>query len=48
MQENVHKIQRITLNKVIIDLCSNFWEHGELNVALSRVKDPKNICILLP
>ena len=44
----VHKSQGMTLNKVVIDIRSPFWEHGQLYVALSRIKDPKNICILLP
>ena len=44
----VHKSQGMTLSKVVIDLRSGFWEHGMLYVSLSRVRDPKNICILLP
>ena len=44
----VHKSQGMTLEKGIIDLRSNLWEHGQLYVALSRFKDPTKICILLP
>jgi len=44
----IHKSQGLTLNRVVIDMRSKFWEHGQLYVALSRVKDPKNLCILLP
>ena len=44
----VHKSQGMTLDKVVIDLRTSFWEHGQLYVALSRVKKPENICILLP
>ncbi len=44
----VHRAQGMTLSKVLVDLNSEFWEHGQLNVALSRVKDPSNLGILLP
>ena len=44
----IHKSQGLTLNRVVIDMRSKFWEHGQLYVALSRTKDPKNVCILLP
>jgi hypothetical protein len=38
----------MTLARVVIDCRSRFWEHGQLYVALSRVTDPRNICVLLP
>ena len=44
----IHKSQGMTLRKVVIDMRSNFWEHGQLYVALSRVKEPQNVCVLLP
>jgi hypothetical protein len=44
----VHKSQGMTLNKAVIDCRTKFWEHGQLYVALSRVKSPIDLCILLP
>ena len=44
----VHKSQGQTLEKVVLDLRGNFWEHGQMYVGLSRVRDPKNLLILLP
>lgn len=44
----IHKSQGMTLDRVVVDLRSDFWEHGQLYVALSRVRDPSKICILLP
>jgi hypothetical protein len=44
----VHRSQGMTLNRAVIDLRSQFWEHGQLYVALSRVRHPGNLCILLP
>jgi hypothetical protein len=44
----VHRAQGMTLNRVVIDCRSKFWEHGQMYVALSRVKDPSNLCILIP
>lgn len=29
-------------------MLSLFWEHVKLNVAISRIKKPQNLCILLP
>jgi hypothetical protein len=44
----VHRSQGMTLGRIVIDCRSRFWEHGQLYVALSRVTDPANICVLLP
>jgi hypothetical protein len=44
----VHQSQGMILNKAVIDLRSQFWEHGQPYVALSRVRHPENLCILLP
>lgn len=44
----VHRVQGLTMKRIIIDVRSNFWEHGQLYVALSRIQDPKNVCVLLP
>lgn len=43
----VHKSQGLTLSKVVIDLRLDMWEHGQLYVALSRVKNPSDLCVLL-
>jgi hypothetical protein len=43
----VHRAQGTTLSRSVVDCRSNFWEHGQLYVALSRVRDPHNLCILL-
>jgi hypothetical protein len=40
--------QGMTLAITVIDLRTNFWEHGQLYVALSRVTDLGNLCFLLP
>jgi hypothetical protein len=44
----VHRSQGMTLQRAVVDLKRNFWEHGQLYVALSRVSDPMNLCLLLP
>jgi ethanolamine utilization protein EutP (predicted NTPase) len=44
----VHRSQGVTLQRPVIDYHTKFWEHGQLYVALSRVKRPVNLCILLP
>jgi hypothetical protein len=38
----------MTLQQAVIDYRTKFWEDGQLSVALSRVKSPVNLCILLP
>jgi ATP-dependent exoDNAse (exonuclease V) alpha subunit len=44
----VHRSQGMTLDRAVVDLRRDFWEHGQLYVALSRITDPRNLCILLP
>jgi hypothetical protein len=44
----VHRSQGMTLARTVVDCRSNFWEHGQTYVALSRGRDPRHICILLP
>jgi hypothetical protein len=44
----VHRPQGMTLQRAGIDYRTKFWEHGQLYVALSRVKSPGDLCILLP
>jgi hypothetical protein len=44
----VDRSQGMTLERAVIDCRTKFWEHGQLYVALSRVKDPHHLCILLP
>jgi hypothetical protein len=38
----------MTLQRAVIDYRTEFWEYGQLSVALSRVKSPAVLCILLP
>jgi ATP-dependent exoDNAse (exonuclease V) alpha subunit len=44
----VHPSQGMTLQRAVIDCRNKFWEHGQLYVALSRVRSPADLCILLP
>jgi hypothetical protein len=44
----VHKSQGMTLQRAIIDYRTQFWAHGQLYVAISRLKSPGDLCILLP
>jgi hypothetical protein len=44
----VHRSQGMTLSRTVIDCRSAFWEHGQLYVALSRGRNPRDICVLLP
>ena len=44
----VHRSQGETLTRVVVDLRRSFWEHGQLYVALSRVRNPDGCMILLP
>jgi hypothetical protein len=37
----------MTLQPAGIDCRTKFWEHGQLSVALFRVKSPATLCILL-
>jgi hypothetical protein len=43
----VHRSQGMTLHKAVIDLRTEFCEHGQLYVALSRVRNSENLCVLL-
>jgi hypothetical protein len=43
----VHRSQGMILHRTVIDLRTQFWEHGQLYIALSRVRDPENLCVLL-
>jgi hypothetical protein len=44
----VHRSQGMTLSRAVVDYRSQFWEHGQLYVALSRVRQPEDLCLLLP
>jgi hypothetical protein len=44
----VHRTQGMTLDRAVVDLRSDFWEHGQLYGPLSHISDPGNFCILLP
>jgi hypothetical protein len=44
----VHRSQGVTLDSAVVDLRGLFWEYGQFYVALSRVRDPRNLCVLLP
>jgi len=43
----IHKSQAATLDFVVIDLRSGVFDHGQLYVAMSRVRNPQNLCLLL-
>jgi hypothetical protein len=43
-----HRSQGMTLQRAVINYRTKFWEHGQLYVALSRVKSPVDLCIFLP
>jgi hypothetical protein len=43
----VHRSQGMTLARAVVDYRSQYWEHGQLYVALSRVRNPRDLCILV-
>ena len=43
----LHKSQGITLSKIANDLRNDLWEQGQLYMALSRIRNPRNLCVLL-
>jgi hypothetical protein len=43
----VHRSQGMTLDRAVMDCRTQFWEHGQLYVALSRVRSPRGLCVLL-
>ena len=43
----VHKSQASTMDRVVVDLRSDVFEHGQLYVALSRVRSAHDIAILI-
>ncbi len=45
---SVHKVQGMTLSKIVIGNLSNFWTTQQLYVALSRVRNEESISILRP
>jgi hypothetical protein len=44
----VYRAQGMSLERVVGDYRTKFWEHGQLYLALSRVRDPHELCVLLP
>ena len=44
---SVHKSQASTLQRVVIDLRCDMFEHGQLYVAMSRVRTAHDIAVLL-
>jgi hypothetical protein len=43
----VHRTQGMILERALINLKANFWEHGQLDVVVSRVRQPDDLYILL-
>jgi ATP-dependent DNA helicase PIF1 len=44
----IHWSHGMTLQQAMVDCRTEFWEHGQLYVGLSRVTSPTDLCILLP
>jgi ATP-dependent exoDNAse (exonuclease V) alpha subunit len=38
----VHRSQGMTLGRSVVDCRTQFWEHGQMCVALSRVRNPED------
>ena len=43
----VHKSQAATMDRVVIDLRGDVFEHGQLYVAISRVRSANDVAVLL-
>ena len=43
----IHRAQATTLDRIVVDLRSGVFDHGQLYVALSRVRRPEDLCFLL-
>jgi hypothetical protein len=44
----IDRSQGMSLRRAVIDLRTNFWEHGQIYVAFSKVIEPGNLCLLFP
>jgi hypothetical protein len=44
----VHRSQGVTLQRAVIDCRMKFWERGQLDVILSGIKSPGDLCIWFP
>jgi hypothetical protein len=44
----IHRSQGMTLSRAVVDFRPHDWGHGQLYVALSRVRNLYDLCVLLP
>jgi hypothetical protein len=44
----VHRAQGRTLMRVVVDSRTKWWEHGQVYVGFSRVRSPRDLCVLIP